>query len=552
MKLKHTLLFILLGFITQNMLALPKSAREVLKETYARLWQVTGLNEDPPGIQFISTQSRGAFITHSHGIFMINVEEKVYEICMKFGNRGTDALAYILGHEIAHYTSGHQWGSKFVSTYGFNDVSGEIDTAVKALSRLPFWETQADLKGGIYCYMAGFNPHGIGDTLLKALYAAYPWNPEGKSVQKKFKHGHYEYDTIKPYPSLKERLSIAALNDSLVSTLIQVFEAGNLAMVIGRYDDAIQLLEFTLKRGMKSREVYNNLGVIYAQQAIKALGNNKVNYAYPFELDLQSRISYTTKGVNDEANALLEKALIKFRQAYNFDPDYATALSNMAGVYSLMGSLREAKFYAEEAIDLATKLQLNVSLSNAKVMYGIVEAQNKNKKLAEKTFEAEIEQGNLMASVNLEIVKGGKLNKIKANLFRNSNSNNETHEAVFGNMDGVDLYGNFSIENYLTIPVFYGMLYVSDYAHSKLYYWMGERDNHPLIMQRSNKDFEEGSVWGIKRGDSFDKLKTLLGNNYKIQSTAQGMLIHYPLHQVVFIINANQQIQAWMIYRLDA
>ncbi len=546
------LLFLLLLLPAFSLSAAPKTAREVLEETYMRLWQVTGLNEDPPEVRFISTNSRGAFIAHDHGKFTVYVEEKVYEICMSFGDRGTDALAYILGHEIAHYSSGHQWGSTFVSTYGFNDVSGEIDTAVKALSRLPYWETQADLKGGIYCYMAGFNPHGIGDTLLQALYAVYPWNPEGKSIRKSYKNGQYEYDTIKPYPSLEERLAIASLNDSLVSTLVQVFEAGNLAMVIGRYDDAIQLLEFTLKRGIKSREVYNNLGVVYAQQAIKALGNNKVTFAYPFELDLQSRISYTTKGVNDEAVALLEKALIKFRQAYTFDPDYATALTNMAGVYSLLGELRKAQFYAEEAINLADEKHQDNTLSNAKVMLGIVLVQQDNKKSAQKLFETEIENGNLMASVNLEIIKGGKLNKLKPGFFAKSREDNEVHEAQFGNMDGVDLYGNFNIENYKTIPVFYGMLYVSDYPHSKLFYWMGERDNHPLIMQKSGEDFDEGSVWGIKRGSSFDELKSLLGNNYKMQNTSQGILIHYPLNQVVFLVDSNQQVESWMIYRLDA
>jgi len=524
---------------------------ELLKRVYNSLWQVTGLNEDPPVIQFSTGESRGAFIAYDHGTFTVNVERKVFEICLQFGDRAEDALAYILGHEIAHYTSGHQWGSKFISTYGFNTVSDEVDTAMQALRRLPFWETQADLKGGIYCYLAGFDPRGIGDTLLKALYAAYPWNPDGVAVLKKWGPHGFQYDTIKPYPSLKERLDIARLNDSLVSNLIRVFEAANLSLIIGRYEDAADLLEFCLKSGMKSREVYNNLGVVYAQLAIKELGNDRVQYAYPFEVDLQSRIGYTMKGIPQKAKELLEKAKTKFRQAWNFDPGYSTALVNLAGVWSLLGDLRKARFYAEEALEMADTTGEANTVANAQVILGIISAQEGNRKQALALFDQAADNENLFASVNREVVKGTKLNKVNLGLLKTRNKQETAAvQPILGQLDDIDLYGRFSFDNYISIPVFYGFLYVSTYPNSTLYYWMGE-DGHALVMQQAVSGYSGETAWGVKQGQSVQDVVRLLGRDYSVMASRQGILVHYPLHKVVFRFNANGELDNWMIYRDD-
>ena len=54
----------------------------------------------------------------------INLGEKIYDICASFGADSLNALALVLGHELAHFYKDHEWGLAF-GTAHFNSGIGE-------------------------------------------------------------------------------------------------------------------------------------------------------------------------------------------------------------------------------------------------------------------------------------------------------------------------------------------------------------------------------------------------------------------------------------------
>ena len=69
------------------------------------------------------------------------------------------------------------------------------------------------------------------------------------------------------YPSLQTEFSLPT-EWQILKEAIQVFEAGNDALLMGEYDLASECYEHVIRRGLAGREVYNNQGVALAQMAI--------------------------------------------------------------------------------------------------------------------------------------------------------------------------------------------------------------------------------------------------------------------------------------------
>ena len=78
----------------------------------------------------------------------ISLERKVLEICHSFGPDSLSALAYILGHELAHSYCEHGWQTKFAGL----DFSNEVDQKLESIEQRVDDETEADLKAGFYAH----------------------------------------------------------------------------------------------------------------------------------------------------------------------------------------------------------------------------------------------------------------------------------------------------------------------------------------------------------------------------------------------------------------
>ena len=98
-----------------------------------------------------------------------------------FASLGPDslgAMAWLLGHELAHYYKDHHWSGDFGN--GLADLP--VGRTLKALSnqqkkRVEI-ETEADYFGGFSGYVAGYNTFGIMPRALERLYTAYELDAE--------------------------------------------------------------------------------------------------------------------------------------------------------------------------------------------------------------------------------------------------------------------------------------------------------------------------------------------------------------------------------------
>jgi len=243
----------------------------IVENVYKKVYSAMGLAEQRPKFVYDPKQeSKIAYMMKDKdGNPIIGFEDKAFEVCATFGARRDEAIAYLLGHEISHHHFGHHWGTEFSSAYSVNNLITEMKDIDK--NGIKKFETQADERGGIYCYLAGYNVQGICESLLKKLYSAYGITNSPK------------------YPSLEERIQIAVERDSIVSTYIKVFETANYAMLLEEYEIAIDGYEYVIGKGFHAKEIYNNLGVRYFQKGAHFAGADiKVHYHMALDCAISS------------------------------------------------------------------------------------------------------------------------------------------------------------------------------------------------------------------------------------------------------------------------
>ena len=89
-------------------------------------------------------------------------------------------------------------------------------------------------------------------------------------------------------------------------------------------------------------------------------------------MDLQSRLEGHRGG--PDPKELLRKAALRFQQAAMYDPNYPTALVNLACVHILMNEYLDGKYYCTKAKILADSANDPVALANAKVVEALIAA----------------------------------------------------------------------------------------------------------------------------------------------------------------------------------
>lgn len=513
----------------------------LLEEVYSNMARAMGLGAARPEIVLDSDQSKYvAYVATRSGKRVIGVEEKAFNICLEYGERAKDALALLLGHELVHYTYGHSWGSDFSSAFALSDMAKDVDKAGKLLDSIPYWETQADHIGGFYCYLAGYNIIGLGDTLLRRIYKAYNLRDKPK------------------YPDLNERIAISKKNEEEIRQLIFVFEAGNYSILLEKYSVARDFFMHLVSKNFGNREIFNNMGVSYVLEALSLMRPGELTYAYPVELELESRAKkLVTKGIKEEIEKLLNKSLEMFEEATQRDPEFATALVNIACVYSMLGDTRKAMFYAEEAIDLSKSNNQVGTFTNAQTVLGIAKMQSGEKKQAIKLLKNAAKKGSWLAGKNLEIINGKKLEEIDwegrpvmLDIAERGQkialSAMQTREKI----EPIDLYNP-----YLELP-FYGheigdnQFYFSNMdASTVIRIQVGPSES--VFIQKTGDSYLGASLLGIKRKQlSGDVIKSY-GIPTKVYHARQGLIYFYPAQKIAFFLNEFNQVDGWMIFRIE-
>lgn len=338
-----------------------------------------------------------------NGHQMIYVDEKLYDLCTKFGADSLHALACILGHELAHYTQNHQYKEGFFagllpSSFGLSKTARK--TAKEQKIKM---EMEADYYGLLHGYLAGFNTYQLLPKVLSRIYDEYKLSEQ-----------------LDGYPTKNERINLAEKTAQEIQTLVPVFNAGKFLYVTKNYEDAGSCFEY-IGKTFSDRDIANNLGVSALAQAINLMEKKEVYFAYPCELDASGRLlNSTTRSTNSgegkrdkkqQIKDLLKKAETHLEQVLKLDKSYTSAHINLACKYSLEGNHALAVGYINKLEKiLAENPTIKGGLpANAHLIRGIALAKNNQLEEAKSDFETAAKKSAYMSDYNLALYN--KLNQ---------------------------------------------------------------------------------------------------------------------------------------------
>ena len=244
----------------------------------------------------------------------IIIGEALYDLCQQFGSDAEQALACLIGHELAHYHQNHHGYS------GFNALLKNENQATEH-KYTRYIESEADLIGLKHAYLAGFQSYHIFPELIKKIYQEYPVE----------KHSHY--------PSMQERIDLAQQQIDQLLPMVVVFSTANFLIYLGYEQEASQLFYYLLKNDFSSPEILNNLGITYLLQALQVSGlkEDVSLFIYPFETDPGLRFNQMLhpRKLGPELSKLNLKQITvlakkMFEQAIELNPSYSSAYINLA------------------------------------------------------------------------------------------------------------------------------------------------------------------------------------------------------------------------------
>lgn len=286
----------------------------------------------------------------------IKLEKRAIEICQSFGTDGEAALAFIIGHELAHAFQR--------SKSSFAEPASYLELGLTDVAHNKEQEREADIFGVFSAYLSGYKTIKVLPTLIQKLYEGY---------------GLMDKSLVK-YPELGIRKRTAREVRKKVEELIHIFEVANHLSVIGEYELAASSYQY-ISKYYQGPEILNNEGVSYALHAINFTANNVDDYLYPLEIDLNTRLRRPRLLEGDRALSPTErryrekyllKALKIFEDALLLNPNYFSADINIISVLCLMGKHQQAidYYYKNHTKFLlaksAQKIKVDLALAIAK------------------------------------------------------------------------------------------------------------------------------------------------------------------------------------------
>ena len=176
-------------------------------------------------------------------------------------------------------------------------------------------ESQADLFGGFYGQIAGYNVLPYAEETLRKVYDEYNISVESDL-----------------YPDLEERVAIINSNISQAENRKEFFDLGNVLMIANSFVKARECYEDILKNNFTSREILNNLGLVYLKFGISISEEKISKLVYPLYLDNNTRLSTekTRSGsFSSDPKELFNKSISLFENALQIDKDYLPSEQNL-------------------------------------------------------------------------------------------------------------------------------------------------------------------------------------------------------------------------------
>ena len=331
----------------------------------------------PPKLNF-SDKKRAVAYLSSEGI---TIETPIINLLCEDENF-EDKIAYIISHELAHHYLSHTWmrntGLGYASSIGefINEKSSSKDQRKLA-------ESQADLFGGFFGQIAGYNVLGYAKSTLSDVYTHYNLPHE-----------------IKGYPNFSERLEIIDSKINEAYSLATLFEIGNVLLKLNDFENAKKCYEDILKNDFISREIYNNLGLVYLLKGIELSDNSISKYSYPISIDLDTRAETSTTRSGDHLNSpekLFNQATEYFEKSILLDKNYNKPLQNtliIDFIRALKSNALDSFFESKEYASFDEDFQ-----NDLKVIFELYKGR-KIKKVKKKFCD----RGSIVTKINLNLV----------------------------------------------------------------------------------------------------------------------------------------------------
>jgi len=323
---------------------------------------------------------------------LIVIDELVYNICIGFKHDSLNALAFIIGHELAHHFENLP-EQESILYWSKVPIKSLANKATK-FERITI-EARADFIGGYYAYIAGYKSYNTAVKLYTAIYNSY-------SIPNQNNY----------YPSKNERENNATIAMNDLKKDIAIFEAAELLMFVNKYEEATKAFKF-LYPIFPSRENANNVATALLLDIIK---NNagKLKYKIPLEFDSYTRMYgiKDNKGISSRvlSSKKINEAIEYLKVAIKKDTSYIPAYINICSAYYIKNNIDSAKYY----LHYISKTTINNknTQANLKTLEALIAIKENLPKKAEKNFIlAKKILNDDFRNYNLNYFKGKKTKK---------------------------------------------------------------------------------------------------------------------------------------------
>lgn len=520
---------------------------KVVMDVFKRLKNAKGdFRSRRPYLHFVKESGSGVAAAYPK-TGLILLEEKGYDICVSFGKDSLNALAVLLSHELVHCYEKHDWEEYFASEFKGFGLGGAVKDNMQED------EIQADYLGGFLAYQAGFTTFGIMPKFLDKVYEKYDLTDE----------------KLSNYPKKEERKNIAKQSEERLKNLLELFEMGNFLVALEEYDDALEYY-YKVLEDFQSREIYNNLGVLSTLSAMKLFTPLENVFAYPVELDVQSRLNKGSRGDlrKEQREEKLLEAIDFFEKARQLDAFYPIAHLNEGCAHALLGisqtefsglEWEDAVSAAQRAIRLSTgNPEWKNTLADANVLLGIVSALKSDSTSAERHFDEalQLDKQHFLAQANRNVLREIKT---EVTLARGSDMSKEVIDNIAFNT--IKLNADNKKAEIATLEDYKITLLTKAFDHSKVL------ANTSVTGTGSNKirkntflhftapGYDLPSAKGSKVGDSLQSVLDKYGAPQARMSLGNGAFLRYKNDDqlgsgggVIFEF-ADQKLRRWCVYR---
>lgn len=505
--------------------SIPDHKYEQAEEVFQNLVEAKGNRNMPvPNFVMLNSERRPAWAKPSEALVVL--EEKAYDICTQMGADSLNAISALIAHELIHYYEKHNWKSHFISKNENLGLTGTSENPQDAMDL----EMQADHLGGLLAHMAGYKTLGVLPGLLTKIYEEY----------------HLDDESNETYPSLENRRKIARNSEVLLTEHSRIFDMAVYLTASGSYEKAKSYLDYLLtETQFQSREIYNNIGVLSTLMAIDMFPAEEVKYLFPIELETTTRL--TTRNSNlTERTKLLDEAGSYFKNAAILDEAYAPALLNQAIVFALQREFYDADYYANKAKHIFGKNLNQNGTKNAIVVLGIIEAMQENHSEAEQYF---LDAKNQLGRLNLCL-----LNQ-EEDCIETKRKEYSKNQVQIDEVDLNQLYSKIMQDQeqaLLSIDIdIYNSFHTIAKPQSEILLNLNHEQMGNYIFYQIIKDPTIKYENDIGVGTPIEKLRNEMGTPTNEVFSSHQILMNYKQQNVFFIIDENDKIKEWSLYKIN-